>query len=340
MRATMKDIALQCGLHKMTVSRALAGHSSVKPATRLKIMEAANRLNYEVNVLAQNFNVGRAGYIGVATSFPYMLESSYLGQSLRGFQVALNGSGMDMALFDTYSDSFNNGEKLAKLYRQRKVDGLLLVALHSTDRFLDTLRDIHIPMVVVGESVANPTGLHSVFCDDERGVRRMCSHLFELGHRRIAFIAGPPDYAGAQRRKEAYVNFCQKHDLNNPSWYIQQGDFSRATARKVALALLRRKPRPTAIIAANDLMAFGAIDTARELKLRVPQDLSVGGFDDLPGAEECEPPLTTVHQPVKLLAERAAGILLKWIETGVTPSSGTIMKVSLKVRQSTGRCPQ
>jgi DNA-binding LacI/PurR family transcriptional regulator len=340
MRATMQDIARQCGLTKMTVSRALSGHSSVKPATRIKVIEAANRLNYEVNVLAQNFIFGRSGYIGVATPFAYMLESSYLAESLRGFQLALNGSGTDLALFDTYSTSFNDGEKLAKLYRQRKVDGLLLVALHTTDRFLDTLRDIKIPMVVVGESVASSTKLHSVFCDDKQGVRLMCSHLFKLGHRRIAFIAGSSDYACAERRKAGYIDFCQKHGLKNPSWYIQQGDFSRVSARKVAFDLLRQEPRPTAIVTANDMMAFGVIDSARELKLRIPEDLSVGGFDDLPGTQDFHPSLTTIHQPVRLMAEQGAKILLQVIETGVAPSADTVMKVSLMIRESTAACPR
>lgn len=339
MRATMQDIARECGVTKMTVSRVLAGRQGVKATTREKILDAANRLNYEVNTLAQNLNFNRSGFIGVATNLDYMLGSPYLAEVFRGFRqgFAMDDSGLNYALFDTGSDSFNTGAKLAKLYRQKRIDGLLIVALHISDHFLDTLAELHMPMVVVGEK-APSRSICSVSCDDQRGVNALCAHLYALGHRRIAYVDGPPDVSTANRRKQAYAAFCRAKKLKNPAWYIYPGNYSMQSGRIAGRALLTARPRPTAIIAANDMMAYGLIESAHELNLSIPGDVSIGGFDDLPTAAERCPSLTTIHQPVKEMGERSAKIVLQSLNSGVPPTGQTIMDVSLVVRESTAAC--
>ena len=333
----MEDIARECGVTKMTVSRVLAGGNNVKPATREKVLKAAKHLRYEINVLAQNLNSNRSGYIGVATPFEGLLGSPYFAAAFKGFRIALNGSGLDFALFDTDSEEFNSGAKLAKLYRQRKVDGLLVVALHTYDRFLDTSEHTHIPMVVVGEQPATET-VCSVSCDDRRGIQLVCEHLYGLGHRRIAFVEGPAYVTTAEHRKAAYTAFCEARGLRLPPWYVQPANYSMHSGREAGRALLQGNPRPTAIIAANDPMALGVMESARELKIRVPQDLSLAGFDDLPATQEHFPPLTTVHQPVSEMGERGARILLEAMEEGTMPTGRIVMDVSLVVRESTAAC--
>ena len=135
----MMDIARECNITKMTVSRVLSGHPGVKASTRKKVLEAAKRLNYEVNVLAKNFNFNRSGFVGVATPFLGLLGSPYFAEAFKGFRAGLAETNLDFALYDTDSDLFNDGSKLARLWRQRRVDGLLIVALHTYDQFLDTL---------------------------------------------------------------------------------------------------------------------------------------------------------------------------------------------------------
>lgn len=318
----------------MTVSRVLAGQSTVKPGTREKVLEAAKHLNYELNALAQNLNLDRSGFIGVATPFGGLLGSSYFEEAFKGFRRALADTGLDFALFDTTSEACNDGAKLARLYRQRRVDGLLVVAAHTDDRFLDTLGAAGVPMVVVGEQ---PRGwsVCSISCDDRNGIDLLCRHLYSLGHRRIAFVEGPRDFATAERRKAAYVDFCRENGLNNPSFYLHPGDFAMRSGRAAGMFLLRAEPRPTAIIAANDMMAFGLIESARELGLRVPRDVSVAGFDDLPAAAERFPSLTTVHQPVIEMAEHGGRTLLHAINTSEMPAGQTVLDVSLVVREST-----
>lgn len=334
MHTTMEDIARACGVTKMTVSRVLAGKAYVKKSTRNRILEAAARLNYEVNTLAQNLNLNRSGFVAVATPFEGLLGSPYFSEVFLGFEQALQSANLDFALFNTRCDALNDGDKLAKLYRQRRVDGLLVVAAHTNDHFLTTLEQKHVPIVVVGEHVPS-TKICSVSCRDAQGVRATCEHLYELGHRRIAFVAGPPDFLTAIRRRRAFVDFCKEYNLSLPPNYLQPGAFTMRSGRDAGEALLASTPRPTAVVAANDIMAFGVIEAARSLGVDVPGDLSVAGFDDLPTATDRFPSLTTVHQPVREMGVLGAENLLKAIQSESVPKGRTTLDVNLVIRQST-----
>ena len=241
----------------------------------------ARRLNYETNALAQNLNRNRSAFIGVATPFEGLLGSNYFSDMFAGFQAVLAGSGWDYALFDTLSDAFNEGTKLARLYRQRKVDGLLVIAPRMRDRFLETLSDLRVPMVVIGESISIGH-LESVSCEDQHGMTLSCTHLYALGHREIAFVGGPSNLASARRREHAYRNFCRRKKLLVRPDFIQPGDYTMRSGRAAGSALLSLKRRPTAIIASNDLVAYGVMESARALGVRIPDQLSLVGFDDLP----------------------------------------------------------
>ena len=336
-RATMDDIAQACGLSKMTVSRVLANRPGVGTETRHRVEAAAKKLNYELNSMARNFNLNRSGFIGIAIPTEGLIGSYYFGEIFRGFSHALRGSAHHFALFDTAADLFNDGSKLARLYRQRKVDGLLIVSPHTDDEFLQTLKNLRVPLVVVGESVLDPS-VCSITCDDAAGVRAVCQHLFELGHRKIAFIGGPEGLISSERRKRTFELFCQGNGLDLPAAYLQPGDYTMRAGRQAALTLLDSGDRPTAIVAANDLMAFGAMETARALDLRLPGDFSVAGFDDLPTAVDRFPALTTVSQPVSAMAEQGAHILLRALDEQKIPEGLITMDVSLTVRGSTGPC--
>lgn len=334
MHPTMEDIARECGVTKMTVSRVLAGRAGVKESTRDKVLAAATRLNYEINALAQSFNSNRSGFVGIATPFDGLIGSSYFKDVVNGFRRVLDDTVFSFSLFDTNSESFNNGEKLGKLYRQRRADALLLVAVHTTDRFVETLEQLQIPMVVVGERVGHPN-VCSVSCRDRHGMRQICDHLFKLGHQRIGFVEGPLDFSTANRRKEGFVESCLEKGLEIPDAYFQQGHYNTRGGREAGRILLRLNPRPTAIIAANDAMAYGVYESVRELGLRIPQDVSIVGFDDETAAVDMFPPLTTVHQPVGEMGEEAARILLDALTNDRLPAGQKVLDLSLVVREST-----
>ena len=331
----MNDIARMCGLSKMTVSRVLAKRSGVGAETRKQVEAAAKKLNYELNSMARNFNLNRSGFIGIATSTEGLIGSHYFGEIYRGFNSALRGSTHHFALFETASDSFNDGTKLAGLYRQRKVDGLLIVSPHTDDRFLQTLQNLRVPMVIVGESVLDPSAC-SITCDDAAGVRAICQHLYNFGHRQIAFIGGPEGLVSSERRKRTFEQFCQGQGIDLPPMYLQPGDYTMHAGRKAAMSLLHSSERPSAIVAANDLMAFGVIEAAHSLNIAVPEELSVAGFDDLPTAADRFPALTTVSQPVAAMAEQGARTLLRALDEHIIPSGHSMMDVSLTIRDSTG----
>lgn len=331
---TMEDLARECGISKMTVSRVLRGRSGVSPATRDKVLIAAKRHNYELNALAQNFARRRSGFIGVATPFEGLIGSNYFAEIFKGFQRVLRDTEWDFALFDTLSPSFSDAGKLEKLYRARRVDGLLVVAPHANDAFLDTLAALRIPLVVVGETVAS-LNVGSVACNDYEGIELLCSHLFSLGHRRIAFVGGPQDLTSAKRRERAYIEFCRSRNLEVPAGFVHVGDYTMRSGREAGLFLLRAETRPTAIIAANDMMAFGVIESAHELDINVPREVSIAGFDDLPTAVERYPSLTTVHQPVAEMAERSAQLLVDALSSSQLSNSQITFPVSLVTRNST-----
>ena len=334
MHPTMEDIARECGVSKMTVSRVLAGRPGASSAMRKKVLSVAKQFNYENNVLAANFAQRRSGFVGVATPFEGLIGSSYLADVFKGFQQIMSDSVWDFALFDILSPTFSDGSKLEKVYRSRKVEGLLLVAPHVDDEFLETLADLDILLVAVGE-MASSAKVSCVVCDDAQGIELACNHLLGLGHRRIAFVGGPQHLATARRRQAAYLKYCHGQKLRLPGEFMQAGAYTRESGRQAGLKLLSAKTRPTAVVAANDMMAFGVIDAARELRLAVPQDLSVVGFDDLSSTGERYPLITTVHQPVVEMAARAAGLLVSAMETGHKPDQRIMLPVHLVRRATT-----
>lgn len=334
----MEDIAKACGFSKMTVSRALAGRAGVSAEARRQVREAAKKLRYEVNMVAQNLSRNRSGFIGVATAWEGLIGSNFFAEVFRGFSRALQGIDLDLALFDTQSESFNNGSKLAKLYRQRKVDGLLVVAPHMRDGFLKTLGSLHVPLVVVGEGLPDPSTCW-VSCDNTEGIQSVCRHLVDLGHRRIAFIGGPEALTSGARRHKAFVDFFEEEKISLPDNYVRPGDYTMRSGSGAATALLKLPRPPTAIVAANDTMAFGVIERAREMGVRIPDELSVTGFDDLPAAAERYPSLTTVHQPVVEMGQLSAKHLLDSLAENELPKGHMSLPVSLVVRQSTAAPP-
>lgn len=337
MPSTMQDIARECGLSMMTVSRVLRGQGYVSAAARDKVLKTAKHLDYELNTLAQNFARKRSGVIGVAAPFAGLIGSHYFGEIFQGFQRVFDDNDRHFALFDTLSTSFNEGGKLEKLYRTRKVEGLLVVAPSANDKFLDTFTDLRIPLVVVGKTVTNPK-ICCVGCEDYQGIESACAHLFALGHRKIGFVGGPTIFSVAHRREQAYLDFCKKKKLAVSDGFLQRGDYSMRSGREAGAALLGLKSRPTAILAANDMMAFGLMESARERGVAIPDEVSIAGYDDLPTAADRFPSLTTVHQPVVEMAERSARLLLDWLETGRAPGGQITLPTSLVERASTARC--
>jgi LacI family transcriptional regulator len=336
MSSTMEDVARECGVSLMTVSRVISGRGSVSAATRDKVMRSVKRLDFQINTVASNLARSRSGFIGIGIPFKGLIGSAYFGELMDGVQAALASTEWEIALFDIRARTFEDGGRLQALYRTRKVDGLLVVAPNAHEEFLATFSTLRMPLVVIGKQV-DTKGVCSVFCDDHRGITMLCEHLHGLGHRRIAFVGGPLFFSVAQTRERAFTDFCQRKRLPKSGTPVWRGDYSLKSGKEAGLALLQAADAPTAIIAANDMMAYGLIEAARKLGLDIPGDVSIGGFDDLPTAADRVPSLTTVHQPVREMAERGTTLLLEALDSGVAPKGTETMDVSLVVRESTAR---
>ena len=333
--AATRDIARETGLSAVTVCRALSNKGSVSEQSRRLITEAVKKLDCQVNLSGGHLGHKRTYALGVVTPFDSLVGTYYFGQVLQGIQQTLSGTGYHVALFDSQSEDFHDGRKCANLCRQRRVDGLIVVATGRDDRFPLTFANSKMPVMVVGRSF-NHKSINYVDVDNIGAATALTRYLIRLGHKKIGFLRGAGGRRDSAERELAFRQTLAAHHLPVMEKWIVQGDYETRKAFHIALALLAKENRPTAIFASNDLMAYGVIDAARMLNLSVPEDLSVAGFDDLEGSAECVPPLTTAAQPMKQLGQVAASYLLRRLDApDGLPALRQKLSAQLVIRAST-----
>lgn len=314
----MGDIARATGLSPMTVSRVLSNSGSVSEAKRKRVLEVARRLNYHVDIIARQLRAQHTFQLGVVAPFQGLIGTFYFGQILQGIQQVLTGTDYHIALFDSLSEDFNDPRKCVNLCHERRVGGLIVVAPGLSARFPATFAGLKMPLIVVGSS-PRQQGISFVDVDNYGGACAMTEHIIQLGHKRIGFIGGRSDLQDASQRELGFRETLAQHHLPVVDEWVMQGEYETRKAFLLSMSLLAKSHRPTAIFAANDQMAYGVIDAARILGLRVPEGLSVGGFDDLDGSAEFLPALTTVAQPMMDLGRVAAHYLLDVLNLAEPP---------------------
>jgi LacI family transcriptional regulator len=317
-KVTMGDIARAAGLSPMTVSRVLSTRGSVSEAKRKRVLAAAKRLNYHVDIIARQLRAQHTFQLGVVAPFQGLVGTVYFGHVLQGIQQVLTGTDYHIALFDSLSEDFNDVRKCVNLCHERRVGGLIVVAPELSARFPETFVGLQMPIIVVGSS-SEQQGISYVDVDNYGGACVMTQHMILLGHTRIGFIGGRSDLRDASQRELGFRDTLVKHHLAVTDEWIVQGEYETRKAFQLSMSLLAKPRRPTAIFAANDQMAYGVIDAARVLGLKVPEDLSVGGFDDIEASAEFVPALTTVSQPMTDLGRVAARYLLEVLNMAEPP---------------------
>jgi len=305
----MSDIARATGLSPMTVSRVLGTKGSVSKTKRKLVLAAAKRLNYHVDIVARQLRAKHTFQLGVVAPFQGLVGTFYFGRILQGIQQVLTGTDYHIALFDSRSEDFNDIRKCADLCHERRVGGLIVVAPELSARFPQAFANLQMPIIIVGSTTSHRS-LSFVDVDNYDGARVMTEHLIHLGHTKIGFLGGRSDLQDALQRESGFRETLAKHHLPVLDEWVEQGEYETRKAFHISMSLLAKNNRPTAIFAANDEMAYGVIDAARVLGLQVPEDLSVGGFDDLDASAEFVPALTTVAQPMLELGQVAARYLL------------------------------
>ncbi len=281
-----------------TVSRVLNGKTVVREDTRQLVHEAAKALRYVPNVAARSLSIRRSHTIGIVLPD---VHGEFFSEVIRGIDLAARRAGYHILVSGSHSDIT---EMLAVLEAMRgRVDGLVLMAPDLTPSQLPEHLTANIPLVLLNTN----DNTHDVInIDNAGGARKMMGHLIELGHRRIAFICGPSRNSDARERLRGYRQCMRELGLAPQE---VAGDFTESSGHAAALQVLEASPRATAIFAANDAMAVGALAALSEAGIDVPAGMAVTGFDDIPIARYVAPPLTTIRVDIAELGGRAFALL-------------------------------
>ncbi len=334
MAVTLKEIARHLNLSVTQVSRALGGFPDVSPETRVRVEQAARDLGYTPNVFAQRLKKQRTETLGlILPTYGPRFSDPFFIELLAGVGNEANAAGYDL-LISTHAPGNEEMRAYERIVTSRRVDGLLLVRVRQDDARVNFLLDRDFPFVAYGRG-ASRVEYPCVEVDSYRGFCEAAEHLFSLGHSRIGLIAAPREYTFAARRESAYRDTLQKHGLPLDEGLIVPGDLTQAGGYQAALQLLDAHPAPTAIMAANDLMALGAMGAIQERGLAVGRDIAVLGFDGLPWGEHSHPPLTTVQQPVYQIARQITRMLVELIGGNKPEPMQVLIEPTLIVREST-----
>lgn len=331
---TIHDVAARAGVSVATVSRVLNGKDLVREETSRQVLAAAKSLRYVPNVAARSLSSRRSQTVGVVLPD---VHGEFFSEVIRGIDVAARRAGYHILVSGSHSDA---GEMLEVLETMHgRVDGLVVM---SPDIPLPSLREPAargLPLVLLNSSDAE---LDGITIDNYGGARAMMRHLAELGHSRIAFIKGPAHNDDARERLRGFRHAMRGHGAAAELRALElAGDFTEESGREAAMRIARLTPRPTAIFAANDAMAIGALSALAELGVDVPGAMSVAGFDDIPIARYVAPPLTTIRVDIAELGRRAFALLLGALEQPLRKGrQHECIATSLVIRHSTDRRPE
>ncbi len=335
--STISDVAKRAGVSAMTVSRVVNGTGHTSAETRARVEAAIGELGYVPNALARQLRSKRTKTIALLVSD---ISNPYFTTIARGVEDFFNGHGYTVMYGNTDEDAAEEEEYLLALI-ERQVDGVLLVPARSSGESFRQLASHRVPVVVIDRRVDVQT-VDSVRCDSVAGAHSLIEHLLGLGHRRIAVLTGSPAISTSMDRVAGARLALEEAGLELPERLVHFGSFNygksnQADGHRMALDMLAAPgPQPTAVFCANNFIAFGAIRALREAGLRVPDDMSVVAFDDLPDEWAIEPFMTVARQPAYEIGHRAASLLMDHL-TGHQPPSGAsvILPFELVVRHST-----
>lgn len=327
-RVTIKDVARAAGVDPSTVTRALQGSERVRQKTREKIVAIAKDMDYVPNQAARTLVTQRSHLIGLVIPD---LTNPFFADLSRGIDTEAKQHGLNVLIRNT--DGNRQVEQAAiRLFVEMKVDGIIAPASRCSRKFYQSVPS-SVPIVHVNRDDTE----HHVCCDREAGTRAMVEHLIALGHRRIAFVKGPGPAAAA--KYEGYRSVMAANFLPHGDELLLRFSGQLEHAAVLARRVLRLEPRPTAVFAWNDLCALGMMHALGQAGVRVPEDISIAGHDDVAVAAISNPALTTVHWPMFELG-RASVTYLQRLGSGETPSRVSVPAPTLTVRDSTGQVEQ
>jgi len=331
MRKTIEHIAQLAKVSKATVSRVLNNSPKVTEETREKVMKVIKESGYYPSAMARRLTTNKAETIGLIIPSPQdkTFGNPFYTEILRGFTHQAKIEGYDLLLFIN-EHQFN----YSKLFHDRRVDGLLLVGIKRNDKGITQLSKNKFPYILTGK--IDYKEANYVDAENRRGAYQAVSHLINLGHKRIAYIGGSFEFVFNQERFEGYLSALRDHNLEYGKELTMESISTQESGYEAMRKILKSSSIPTAVFAANDLDAIGAMKAIKDKGLRIPEDISLIGFDDIQLASYTEPSLTTVRQPIYEMGITAISLLVRLIEEKEKRPSRVELPTQLIIRESSG----
>lgn len=326
----IKDVAREAGVSTATVSHVMNNTKYVTDVTREKVLRAIKECNYYANAHARTLSSGRSNIIGLLISD---ISNPFFPELVKSIEDAAFEHGYNVILVNTNYDANRAADYVRRLI-ELKVAGVALMTTELDLTLIDELARKQVPVVLHNFGTAGEH-MSDVRVDYAGGIEEAVQHLVSLGHRRIAHIAGPNRLRSAAIRREAFLSSVARNLPRAPKPPIYEGDFKFEGGRRAAKEILKSGKLATAVVVANDLMALGAMQEFRAAGLKIPQDISIVGFDDITFAALSEPPLTTVRSPRVEIGRKAIEALMATIKGSVQSGEQICIRTFLVARGTT-----
>lgn len=325
---TIKDIAKLAGVSHTTVSRALNDSPLIKPATKDKIKKIAAELHYVPNFNAKSLVNQKSYTIGVFfSSISHGTSSSFLVDVIKGVNSVLD---------ENYSIAVNGIDTLVHFDKiiSKRFDGIIVLSQSDTDNaFIYYIQQTGIPLVVLNRRLDDPS-IPNVSANDQQGVEHAIDEAISLGHKNLAYINGKSSFRSSAERKQGFVNSLSKHRLPVHPEFMVNGDYSMESGFEKMNQLLDLPTPPSLVFCANDDMAIGALKACFSKERKVPNDISIIGFDDIAFAQYSTPALTTIHKPIDKISEIGMQMLIALMNNGTLEKTQILVDTFLVKRES------
>lgn len=336
MRFSAYDVAKKAGVSQSTVSRVLNNYPYIKEETKKKVLEAIEELDFTRDEIARGLAQKKTNTIGLIVGD---IVNPFFAETTGVIMKRAAEMGYDVVICNTNHQDALLSKSIQSLIGKR-VDGMIIASTNKDNKHVEELFHSKFP-VILYNAVLDSDDANYVIVDNEKGAYLATEHLIELGHRKIAFIAGPSVFSALVQRMNGYKNALREYNLPFEDGLIYQEEFSFEKVSKFVTDSLLSENRPTGFFAYSDQMAIAVLDTVIKLNLRVPEDISIIGFDDINIASNHYIGLTTIAQQKEKMAELALEKLVSLIQNGSTEHDpiNVVLEPKLMVRKTTGRVP-
>jgi len=332
MPLTLEDIAKHAGVSRATVSRVINGDINVRNQTRMRVMEVIQQNNFQPNIAARSLAAGRTNVLGlvIPAGVSTIFSDPYFPLLIQGVTTACNARDYSVMLW--LAEPEYERRMMRQILHSGLLDGVIVSSMILDDPIVQALHDSKKPFMLIGRHPVLDVNYLDV--DNLNGAREATLHLLRLGHKQVATITGPRNMIAGQDRLNGYRQALEERRITFQHELVAEGDFTEAGGYTAMRQLLSHKPR--AVFVATDVMAEGALRALREAGLRVPQDIAVVGYDDMPNASRLSPTLTTVRQPTQRMGALAVENLIDIIQNPGAHKRHIVIPVELVIRESCG----